>query len=580
MPSPTKFPSSDGLGGAVDGHFHDYDTVNGVSYVDLLQLEPRRGLASRAASSSSSPVAGKCGDTPNNMQIETKDKNGNIKCVDAVEPELNRAYDTLRTTVDEKNPSGDPLACPAGYDKVFDTADPPKLVNCTKTVSDPASEVYVTTPSGSLLSPDKPFLVTVANADLSTLGSLQVGCKIWRGGYNENGVNEFIQYQDHIAAELEKGTQVGNIRDPKYNEPVVFTMAGILADTAHVCPEESPEPTLRVIFDDTAIFREGILGTRSQCVLGLHNPKEKVCYPDDEVLGAADAATTVLDTQALIYSDGPQKELTCNSSTSGTPIPDRYIKDPALNLHITENRGGTGYRWRNGALTVQLLDAGNFAVQAVNLPKNNKKARVGGIYAKAFTAVTSSNGQDKMTYFTNYSSANQSGLLYEADIYWHYSDLADNIQRGDPSSVPCYGDPNYGGSISQETRGLVNGQYKVWADALRDTADLAAVADLIGRLDKATSESDIAQAMLELNELLAGNDALAEWWQYRQYIPGSNVPDSKLLDIDKNLVDPGAGSTSTEDAIPAEVVNIETIDLETLGPNAVEGRRNWIDIRQ
>ena len=117
------------------------------------------------------------------MQIEVKDKNGNItRCVDVVEPELNRAYDTLRTTVDEKNPSGDPLACPAGYDKVFDTADPTKLVNCTKTVSDPASEVYVTTPSDTLLSPDKHFLVTLANADLSTLGSLQVGCKIWRGG--------------------------------------------------------------------------------------------------------------------------------------------------------------------------------------------------------------------------------------------------------------------------------------------------------------------------------------------------------------------------------------------------------------
>ncbi len=38
----------DGLGRGVDGHFHDYDTVNGVTYVDLFRLEPRRGLASLA----------------------------------------------------------------------------------------------------------------------------------------------------------------------------------------------------------------------------------------------------------------------------------------------------------------------------------------------------------------------------------------------------------------------------------------------------------------------------------------------------------------------------------------------------
>ena len=283
----------------------------------------------------------------------------------------------------------------------------------------------------------------------------------------------------------------------------------------------------------------------------------------------------------------PQPELTCKNGTSGEPIPPRYVKDPALNLHITQNPepGQTGYRWRNGALTVQLLDAtdatnnSSFEIQKVELPKKGN-TRVGGIYAKAFTDVEPGKGNDKMTYFTNYSSANQSGLLYEADIYWHYSDLADNLQTGDPNSVPCYGGGGYGGSISQESRGLINGLYRDWYNALVDSADLAAVADLIGKLDKATSESDIAQAMLALNELLAGNDALAEWWKYRQYIPGSKIPDSKLLDIDKNLVDPGSGSTSTEDAIPAEVVNIETIDLETLGPNVVEGRRNWIDIRQ
>ena len=276
--------------------------------------------------------------------------------------------------------------------------------------------------------------------------------------------------------------------------------------------------------------------------------------------------------------------LTCDSSTSSNPIPDRYIKDPALNLHITKNPepGESGYRWRNGALTVQLLNAesdSSFEVQKVQLPKKGSTI-VGGIYAKAFDKV-SENNKYKITNFSNTTAINNnSGLLYEADIYWHYSDLADNLQRGDPSSVPCYGGIGYGGGISQESRGLINGLYKDWYAALKDSDDLAAVANLLNQLNSTTSEAGIAQIMAQLNELLAGNEDLAEWWQYREYIAGSKVPDSKLLDIDKNLLDPGGGSTSTEDAIPAEVVSIETIDLETLGPNAVEGRRNWIDIRQ
>ncbi len=41
--------TSDGLGRGVDGHVHEYDTINGVTWVDLFQLEPRRGLASLEA---------------------------------------------------------------------------------------------------------------------------------------------------------------------------------------------------------------------------------------------------------------------------------------------------------------------------------------------------------------------------------------------------------------------------------------------------------------------------------------------------------------------------------------------------
>ena len=40
---------NDGLGKAVDGHVHDYDGIHDVNYVDLFQLEPRRGKANLVA---------------------------------------------------------------------------------------------------------------------------------------------------------------------------------------------------------------------------------------------------------------------------------------------------------------------------------------------------------------------------------------------------------------------------------------------------------------------------------------------------------------------------------------------------
>ena len=73
---------------------------------------------------------------------------------------------------------------------------------------------------------------------------------------------------------------------------------------------------------------------------------------------------------------------------------------------------------------------------------------------------------------------------------------------------------------------------------------------------------------------------LREYAQYRDYVPGSVIPEQQLLDIDKNLSDGGNTNTSTYDAVPGNVISIETIDLESLGPNAVLGRRNWIDLRQ
>jgi len=538
--SGTLVDAPDGVSGAVDALFHDYDGANGVPYVDLLNLEPRRGLASLApASDATNPVSTNpdvCSDVDDDKRILV----GN-KCIEAVEPELNRV-----------------------------------------------AETYELGGIGSgLLDPDEEFMIVIANADLSTLGSLQVGCKIWEGGINNNGDNEFIELQNHIADELYDGTAPADVRDPKYNEPIIFTINSITNNTAlngtalsHICPEKSPDPTLRVLFDEDTIFRQGIHPTRSQCVLGLHSPGTKVCYSDPEVLEAANSA--VLDTRTLIESNsGPYDDVSCASSAGTLPVPDRYIKDTALQLHVTPDAGG--YRWRNGALTVQLLDPDTFVLQ-----DENDMPTSGGTYARGFGPPESfSKKGNKITIFPKLSDANESGLMFEAAIFWHYSDFADNIQRARWASIPCFGDSNYKSAVNQESRGLTQGQYKVWADELEGTQILSDFAALLNIINNgSTSEAALNQALLDLNDLFNDatlGDILREYAHYRDYVPGSNVPTQHLLDIDKNLGDSGGSdnsNSSTADGVPADVVTIETIDLESLGPNAVLGKRNWIDLRQ
>jgi hypothetical protein len=493
---------NDGVGLGVDGIFHDYDTVNGTTSVDLFQLEPRRGKASMAPDYlGTSP----CGTSPNELGVEVAGK-----CLGAVEGELNRVYDTLKT---DANGNAE---------------------------ANMASEVYALGGSTPLAA-NQEFIVVLANADLSSLGSLQIGCKIWEGGVNANGDNEFIQYQDHIAAELYDGTAPEDIRDPKYGEPIVFTLASIASNTdldgmalSHVCPGNSPNPTLRILFNNDAIFRQGVHATRSQCVLGLHSPDKKVCYSDPEVLAAAH--TAVLDTRTLIEDDGPYDDLSC-TSVPNLPVPDRHIKDPALNQHITETpeSGYSGYRWRNGALTVQLLDPDTFVLQAEADMPHTGSTYIGGTYARGFgPAEDFSMSGNRITLYPKASDTNESGLLYEAAIFWHYSDRADNIRRDETASIPCYGNSNYGSAVTQETRGLSIGQYLAWTDALEEPV-ISQYTTYYCAVWNAANESELKAALLPLAELLASDPVLGEYHRYRDYMASTYIPEQYLLDINKGL---------------------------------------------
>jgi len=139
---------SDGLGKTVDGLVHEYSDIHGVSYVDLFELEPRRGLTSKDGT----PFPPVNGDCPEGSK-EIHNAAGLYACVVAsLDAELNRAYDTLSEALEitDNNVDVDPVtgACPADgtgrfgpfYEEVFVDA---VLDHCVERTITPESEVYL-----------------------------------------------------------------------------------------------------------------------------------------------------------------------------------------------------------------------------------------------------------------------------------------------------------------------------------------------------------------------------------------------------------------------------------------------------
>ena len=328
-----------------------------------------------------------------------------------------------------------------------------------------------------------------------------------------------------------------------------------------------------------------------------------MCYTDRATLASAEAAVTGYQAGTLT------EEHAAYNNCSGTPNPDadaplNYLRDPAQQLHVTKIRSeeGSGFRWRNGALTVQLLAVGSgdtvqFKLQPPKsgsidyLPVKSNK-RFGGTHAYAYEVTKSGNvytvhPDDGAG--TDYKGLNESGLLYEASMFWHYSDLADELRTAPPASTPCYGDPNWKGRVSIEQGGLTLGEYNALTNPLLECnpdtlpegqlCPLQAFVGLLVEIENAENEDQLNAALQKLADLLASNPALAKYAKYRDYAPG-HVPEQHLLPWDKDMDNPDNQNSSSEDGTPLDVTTIENIDTETLGPNSKLGRRNWIDLRQ
>ena len=582
--------ANDGAGRGVDGHFHHYDKVNGVTYVDLFQLEPRRGEASLAAKTTAYN-----GSSCDKGYIPVTGSDGKISgCVEEVVPELNRAYDTLTDT------------------------------------SMPKSEVYQSTDKTLLDDKNKKFIVVLANADLSPAATLQIGCREWKVKDYQDMLTEQLEDNVKPADLIDYETYDDKLNGTARNGPgsLVFTLDGIAKESGGVCDKDNP-PTVRVKFNYRSILDNGVMGTRPQCVLGLHDYHDKVCYTDEQVLSHAPptsddfpASYNPLDPtdatepyDSFSYSTCQDSRFASEADRISQPTlapPVGYVRNPDRNLHITESTEGAGgkYRWRNGALTVQFIDASKFTVvsnctasiyndycplqdpNTLTKSTKGKKVRFGGTYARAFE-IKSVSGKDVMTpYAADDSSLTGNGLLYESTIFWHYGELAEELRRAPPSSIPCYGDTSYNGALVQEVGGLTLGEYDCLikggpqctnTDGTDNTDGIGSPTDsnsLYSQYVKALEDLQLAknsgdeglinQAVLALGKLLENNPALATYDRYRKYAPG-HVPESKLYPIDKGSAGDGGE--------PAPDVKLkEKLDKQSLGPNLTAGRRSWIDL--
>ncbi len=360
------------------------------------------------------------------------------------------------------------------------------------------------------------FIVSLTNADLSQGVDLQIGCRTWNAA----------QYQAMITHQLVNlGRTPSQLQDTYHgNASLIFTIDDILnAD----CGDTSGTLRLNVV---DRVGKDGVLhATLPGCV---------------------------------------------NDTTNWDGEP----KSAGEIWHITpvQESSGNGFRWRNGALTAQLLkvnsdDSSAYTLQGSGQPTYKLRGDTihGGAYARGF--VPTANGRNIDSLITG----NQSGLLYELTMFWHHGDMFDFQQSGQPPK--CYGDSVYSANTAIDVRGINLGQYQSLIDDAGQALIEEDYAGALGALSLALAAGDeeaVANALVNLGTLLQ-DAALMAYHRLRFYAPGV-VPVQHLLEIDKRLGE-GGGSVA-DDQTPAEVEDITQDDNPIRGPNFVPGRRTWIDL--
>jgi hypothetical protein len=402
------------------------------------------------------------------------------------------------------------------------------------------------------------FIVVITNADLSRENEIQIGCQRW----------PVYEYQTLVSTILrENAANLNAAVAALDNLGLVFTLSGdynpIRPSSGSLqCPGDSGRSrTLRLTPTDRVGKLDALMATLPGCV--NNTDRYQGGSPDSHLTRKSDHLNT----------DGTFK-------TGSTPT-HLYVTAP----HVSPNREGSGFRWRNGALTVQLLAVNPDNTAAFELQPNELLPRGsgiegqdtgwGGVYARGFT-----HSGDTIVPLTDGSTppaANSpvSGMMYELSMFWHWGDMTRFQQQGvgRPVTAFCYGvTGNIAPSLMYETEWFTPGAYQQLTAGFTE----ALQAEYLRLLEQLKSDNpdNVAAALAALAEMFAANPNLATYHRLRHYVPNSKqLEEHHLIAIDR-----GGLSDLAVDGTPVDVTDIERDLLPSLGPNYQPGRRSWIDL--
>jgi len=239
-------------------------------------------------------------------------------------------------------------------------------------------------------------------------------------------------------------------------------------------------------------------------------------------------------------------------------------------------------RWRNGALTMQLVDFNHFkhSVDAytageqpldrlvVQNPADMHETLVMGGQIKYLSEDLSSppdnDTLDEYEVYGGMVAASDSEFLYESTLFWHYD------------GSPCYGETGWADAV-WTARGLVTEEF--FNDLVKAEGFTAVDAD-------GDTVADVAALFVAFNALEAqgcGDTADKDGGCKETYEALLELVElsKKVVDEDGNLVNIGfEDSTGLESAgtTPVVIEGAITNTGVTSGPNFTTGRRTWIDL--
>ena len=410
------------------------------------------------------------------------------------------------------------------------------------------------------IDPNQKFIVVLANADLSRENRIQIGCRSWPVYEYQTIVMNALRLRENETEE--SNGRINRLRDATSSpEGLVFSLSSI-RDGA-TCPDGSM-PTIRITPTERVGVPDATMHTLPGCVNNT-----------DRYSGSASDSITQTRKPGLT-ADG--------EFTDEVGPADLYLVDPHPTQAL-ESIEWQGYRWRNGALTVQLLavtddfEQGFVLQDAKDLPTGSGQEGVdlgwGGAYAKAFDEKTNLDGSlflqpltDGST--TDSSSPITSGMLYEISMFWHWGDMADfqTSGQGTPVNPVCLGAAGHRPRQMFEGEWFTPGAYGDLTKNADEWED-----DYLAAL-KGIREGN-SEALVALADLFATYKELADYHRLRHYVPNSKqLNRNHLIGIDGG----GRRGEIGIDGTPAAVEEIEADLLPSLGPNYRPGRRSWIDL--